>query len=83
MVTENDTIVLLYEKQNEDGHFEGVFYTLLDKNGDVIVEEMPFWNRARLPRGESPVCTGNRIWWIGNALEDYCLCVYTLVINPA
>lgn len=83
VVTEDDTIVLLYEKQNEDGHFEGVFYTLLDKNGDVIVEEMPFWNRARLPRGESPVCTGNRIWWIGNAMEDYCLCVYTLVINPA
>ncbi len=81
VVTDDDTIVLLYEKTNENGGFEGVFFTLLDEKGNVIHEETPFWNRARLPRSESPVCSGNKIWWIGNAKEDYCLCAYTLTIN--
>lgn len=81
LVTDDDTIVLLYEKTNENGGYEGVFYTLLDAKGNVILEETPFWSRARLPRGESPICSGNKIWWIGNAKEDYCLCAYTLTIN--
>ncbi|MBQ6091050.1 MAG: leucine-rich repeat protein [Lachnospiraceae bacterium] len=80
VVTENKTIVLLYEKYNERGYFEGVFYMLLDDRGNVKQNETCFWERARIPGGETPVCTGNTVRWIGNAEEDYCLNKYTLTV---
>ncbi len=81
VITENDLVVLLYEKYDEKGTYLGVYYTILDLDGNVRHPETCYWERARLSRSETPYCSGNALWWIGNAEEDYCLYKYSLTVK--
>ena len=81
VITENDLVVLLYEKYDEKGTYLGVYYTILDLDGNVRHPETCYWERARISRSETPYCSGNTLWWIGNAEEDYCLYKYSLTVK--
>jgi hypothetical protein len=75
--TDGEKIVVLYELETEEDKAVtrlyyttycclGVYYIVLDKDGNVLIPETLLSENARLNEGESPVCSDGRIMWVGN-----------------
>jgi len=70
VVTQNRSVVLIYEKQLSSYESEGVYYMILDEVGTVITEETLFDENVMIPRAETPLVDDNTVWWIGNSRLD-------------
>lgn len=78
VVTDDEKIVILYEKGNRYPwtvgwhykRYDGLFYMVLDKNGEVIQREKLFSKTARLNPCEMPVYTNGSIYWAGNVVGN-------------
>ena len=83
--TDKDEIVVLYERReryyeeydynNEyiyfDGEYKGIYYTVLDKNGNVLYPETLLSDKAMLNPCRMPIYLNGKIYWVGNECNDY------------
>ena len=80
-VTSGDNIVVLYELSAVSGYqtYKGVYYIVLDKNGNVVQDATLYSEEARLNPCETPVSVNGKICWVGNSnnnrstIYTYCL----------
>ena len=61
----DDSIVVFYE-YSKDNSYKGVYYIVLDKDGNVIQPAAVFDANAKLNPCEMPVYTDGMICWVGN-----------------
>ncbi|MBP5254128.1 MAG: hypothetical protein J6Z23_01925 [Lachnospiraceae bacterium] len=80
--TDDDRIVVLYEFV-DDHIYSGVWYIVLDSDGNIISEASCFDATARLNPCRMPVFADSKICWVGNRNGDYDynLFVYTLDLD--
>ena len=79
-VTENDEIVVLYEL-TKDYDYQGVYYIVLDKDGNVILPARRFSSEAMLNPCEMPVYENGAISWVGNNYGDNSCRIYIYSLN--
>ena len=92
--TEDHRIVVLYElfgtRVYDDGEgnqyyrrgaYQGLYYIVLDESGNVVKSATLFAEKARLNPCKTPVCSGGRILWVGNA-TDSASKLYVYVLDP-
>ncbi len=78
VATDMDQIVVLYELMNQN-EYVGVYYIVLDAEGNVLKDAMPFNKEARLNPCEMPVYVNGAVSWAANSYSDSDrLYVYTL-----
>ncbi len=66
-VTSSGRIVILYEKYKRSNYnYQGVYYMVLDSEGNVLKSSTKYSGVARLNPYEQPVVTGDIINWVGN-----------------
>ncbi|MBR5577559.1 MAG: Ig-like domain-containing protein, partial [Lachnospiraceae bacterium] len=67
--TSKDKIVVFYEYK-KDNNYKGVYYIVLDKDGNVIRPATVFDAKAMLNPCEMPVYTDGMICWVGNKYNE-------------
>ncbi len=51
--------------------YEGVYYIVLDKNGNMIRPATLYASSALLDPCEMPICKGNTVYWVGNKADGH------------
>ena len=69
VASDNDEIVVLYE-YTEGSVYKGVYYIVLDVNGNVICPATLFSESAMLNPCEMPVCSNRVVRWVANKKND-------------
>lgn len=71
--TDDGKIVILYELNNAHVYWDyyGLYYMVLDENGNVIKPATLFSKTAKLNRCETPVYANGKVWWVGNVSAEY------------
>ncbi|MBR6380199.1 MAG: DUF4214 domain-containing protein [Lachnospiraceae bacterium] len=81
VVTEDQRIIVLYELSR--GYtYEGVYYMVLDANGNVTRSATLFSTSARLNPCEMPVCDNGKVYWAGNNQNDSNGKLYIYSLDP-
>lgn len=76
-----DKIAVLYEL-TENNIYDGVWYILLDNNGNVTGSAARFASDARLNPCEMPVYAEGKICWVGNKYDDPSATLYFYQLDP-
>jgi hypothetical protein len=80
----NGTIVVLFEQYSAStSKYQGVYYVVLDKKGNVVSKKQKYSATAHLNPCEMPVYTNGTIYWTGNKENDSgnTMYVYTLSLK--
>ena len=77
--------IVLYEKYKEktktyDG-YQGVYCTILDKNGNMLQKAKRVSKTAKLNACETPICIGTSVYWTGNKSGKDDLYVFRLKLK--
>ena len=82
--TDSDEIVVLYEL-TEGESYKGVYYIVVDANGNVTREASRFAADAMLNPCEMPVFANGSIRWVGNRYKDNTnrVCLYSLNLSSS
>ena len=63
--TDDDRIIVLYELEEEDS-YKGVYYMILDDEGNVLTGPTLYNSFAKLNPCEMPVYADHKVYWTGN-----------------
>lgn len=77
---EKGDIVILYELK-QSGKYKGVYYIVVDSEGKIVRKETKYSATAYLNPCETPVCSGNTIYWTGNNSKNKKMYIYSLQIS--
>lgn len=78
--TDDGRIVILYEKHTKN-KYNGVFYAVLDENGDILKKTQLFSKTAHLNSCEMPVYAKGKIWWVQNNGSGSDIYIYSLELD--
>ena len=79
--TDDNRFVVLYEYYSSSS-FKGVYYMVLDQNGNIKTGPSRFSETARLDPCESPIFSNGRVSWIGNKYGDSSKYIYLYLLDP-
>lgn len=66
VATDSGNIVILYELKDAKGKNSGVYYMVLDKNGEIISKAKKFSDDAKLNPCRTPVYVSGKVYWAAN-----------------
>ena len=70
-------LIILFEQYKED-RYQGVYYLVLDANGNVLTRKTRFMKNARLNPCETPKFVDGAVTWVGNKVNSNKVYVYSL-----
>lgn len=82
VVTDKNELVILYEKYS--GYtYNGVYYAVLDENGDILQKSKLYSKTAHLNSCEMPVFVNGKIWWVQNkaGIREDDVYIYSLELD--
>lgn len=78
---EKGNIIILYELYTaRDQKYQGVYYMVLNSEGEIIKKKTKYSATARLNPCEMPVCSGGTVYWTGNKTKGNKMYIYSLKI---
>lgn len=85
VATASGKYVVLFEQYKWNEDFDGVYYIVVDKDGNVLKEKTKYSSRYVLNSCETPVCIGETVYWTtnkrGDNRDDLFVCKLTLDSN--
>lgn len=83
IVSASDDSIVVFFEYSKDNSYKGVYYIVLDKDGNVIQPAAVFDAKAKLNPCEMPVYTDGMICWVGNKNGESGnkIYAYSLIMN--